>query len=771
MRSALLAVLAVFVAATSVATAQAPVDANYFTQNTPALAPGQIEVLTRSTLPDAVTGGDVLVSVRGLEDGDILAVRRNGRAVTGAFGALEAGERTGLVKGLKNGRNRISAAVRRDGRRMVATLVVVNHPITGPVLSGPHQHPFYCETKQSGLGAPSDQDCSAATKYTWWYRTSRLGQFKQLTNPYAAYPSDMTTTVTSDGEHVPFVVRVESSTINRGVAEISVLDDPHARGPNKPFAPINWDRRVTYLFGESCGVGYHQGSTNPGVVLGGAPSSIDGSNIFASLLGLSGILARGDIIAFNTLTTFGVDCNPILSGETLMMMKEHISEQYGLVRRVIGTGGSGGALQQYNAINNYPGLLDGTLPVATFTDIPSTAMTVVDCGLLDRYYDRSKLKWSEIQRDQISGQLDVGICKDWDSEFLSNLDPVDGCSGAVPKAVRYNALKNPKGVRCTLQDATVNIWGRDPKTGFAYRPYDNVGVQYGLTPFLAGELSADRFLDLNRNIGGFDDNANPVPKRSAMDPHAAQRAYSMGIVVGRGAIAQTPVIDSATYLDLVPAADIHDVVRPFMHRARLRAYQHEDRSQSIWRGVSVPTDSYDAMQQWLDNVDHAGGDRASAVANLQPPSASDRCIVSGIGTRIDASGIFGPLGIFVPLPLGAPALHVGVPILEDQEARGVGVCQSIFTARAEPRLVAGEPLSDDVLKCTRKPVDRGDYHGLLNAAQFAELRRIFPDGVCDYSRPGVGEVSQSMVWPSLGANKLQTPHALQWRVARSAPLP
>ena len=63
MRSVVLLVLAIFAGATAVAYAQAPVDADYFNQHTSALAPGQIEVLTRSTLPDAVTGGDVTVSV------------------------------------------------------------------------------------------------------------------------------------------------------------------------------------------------------------------------------------------------------------------------------------------------------------------------------------------------------------------------------------------------------------------------------------------------------------------------------------------------------------------------------------------------------------------------------------------------------------------------------------------------------------------------------------------------------------------------------------
>ena len=45
------------------------------------------------------------------------------------------------------------------------------------------------------------------------------------------------------------------------------------------------------------------------------------------------------------MTTFGVHCNPAVSPETLMMIKEHVNEDYGPVERTLGVGGSGGALQ------------------------------------------------------------------------------------------------------------------------------------------------------------------------------------------------------------------------------------------------------------------------------------------------------------------------------------------------------------------------------------------------------------------------------------------
>ena len=72
---------------------------------------------------------------------------------------------TGLVSGLKAGPNTISVAA-DDGRNGGARLTVVNHPIAGPVFSGPHEQPFICETEnfklRSGdtLGKPLDANCS-----------------------------------------------------------------------------------------------------------------------------------------------------------------------------------------------------------------------------------------------------------------------------------------------------------------------------------------------------------------------------------------------------------------------------------------------------------------------------------------------------------------------------------------------------------------------------------------------------------------------------------
>lgn len=757
------------------ASAARTVEADRFTLETRPLERGQVELLTISSPPRAVSGGDTLVEVRGLTLRERLRVKRNGRDVSDRF--EPSGEiRQGLVAGLREGRNRIIAVARGKQGRRRAKLRVRNHPTSGPIVSGPHQEPFFCETDDSGLGPALDEDCSIETRYDWYYRSTDDQAFHRLEDPYEPYPGDAMSTTTSDGETVPFVVRVETATINRGIARIAVLDDPASRGRDAPFSP-SWNQRLTYAFGESCGVGYRQGENRAQSVLGGLPGTdVDSSNAFAMIYGLADRLGEGDAVAISTMTTYGVYCNPLVSAETLMMMNEHITEAYGPIERTIGVGASGGALQQYNAANGYPGLLDGAIPVASFTDVTSTAMTVVDCGLLTAYFERSSISWSDEQRAAVAGHRTSRICLDWVDLFLPRIDPTDGCSGEVPREVRYDADTNPDGVRCSLQDAVVNLLGRDPETGFARRPYDNFGVQYGLGALNAGVISPRRFIDLNREVGGYDLDANPIPQRSRMSRKLARRIYRLGGIVGRGPLSQTPFIDLASYLDLVPVADIHDVIRPFQVRARLRLRGGSDDSQSIWRGLSTPPDAREAMDAWLDEIDRSTERRrVNAVAASRPPAAEDRCIVAAAGAKVELpEGITLPLGAELPLAGGLTgekplfSFPVGAFVPERQEA-GEGACDTAFPTASATRMVAGGHLSDDVIKCRRKPVDPDDYEVRLTDAELAELRGIFPKGVCDWSRAGFGELRSSIVWPTIGANKLTKPRELRWTAARSRP--
>ncbi len=63
-----------------------------------------------------------------------------------------------------------------------------------------------------------------------------------------------------------------------------------------------------------------------------------------------------------------------------------------------------------------------------------------------------------------------------------------------------------------------------------------------------------------------------------------------------------------------------------------------------------------------------------------------------------------------------------------------------------PRGVAGASISNDVVKCQLKPVSAADYRITLTMDEMARLRRIFPDGVCDWSKPGVGRERFAGTW-------------------------
>ena len=59
---------------------------------------------------------------------------------------------------------------------------------------------------------------------------------------------------------------------------------------------------------------------------------------------------------------------------------------------------------------------------------------------------------------------------------------------------------------------------------------------------------------------------------------------------------------------------------------------------------------------------------------------------------------------------------------------------------------AGAPSANDVLKCTLKSVDGSDYTRSLTADQLVTLAQIFPEGVCDWTQPGVGQVPLAGTW-------------------------
>jgi hypothetical protein len=733
------------------------VDADDFTGAAGPLAEGELELAVLSTRAATVTGGDAVFGVRGLDEDDEVVVTRNGEDVTEAFSFDGAGVLRGLVDGLDEGDNTVAVvADHPEHGARVATLPVRNHPITGPVISGPHQEPFICRTTSMGLGEPIDEHCSIETRVQWFRLSASHGAtFQELEDPYAPYPADTLTTVTTEGAVVPYVVRVETNTINRGVTRIAVLDDPASRGPDEPYAPTEaWNGRMLHQWGASCGVGYHQGTNSVDSVLTGI---VDGTG--SAFGGLPAVpeppVGDGYLVSHSTMTTLGVHCNQVISAETFMMIREHVFESYGPVELAFGSGASGGAIQQVTTMDSYPGLLDGGVPMITFPDVVTTAMSPADCRLLLGVFESDPDTWTTSKRQAVSGHLTTQICHDWDDMFAGHLEAASGCHGSVPRELIYHPETNPDGVRCTLQDAMVNVMGVDAETGFANRPVDNLGLQYGREAFETGRISAEEFVTLNETIGGFDIDGNIVDERMAMSEELARKMYEIGAVSGRGALDQAPLIFTSTYVDPIPILGFHDAVRAYQVRERLDARKGRIDTHAIWSGAPLPNDAWNTMDRWItglaDARSDAGGTTTSGwadeVAATRPIDAADGCVVTTAGIS---------------------PVAVNVPAGGDRDQ----VCEQVFRPLGSPRTVAGGPPSEDIIKCSLRELEHDLDGAGLDEGQWERLRAAFPDGVCDWSQPGVGEVDESRTWLSFGTadEVFGTPKTIRNVVARSVPL-
>jgi hypothetical protein len=85
--------------------------------------------------------------------------------------------------------------------------------------------------------------------------------------------------------------------------------------------------------------------------------------------------------------------------------------------------------------------------------------------------------------------------------------------------------------------------------------------------------------------------------------------------------------------------------------------------------------------------------------------------------------------------------HVWDGILDNRPA---GACTQRFPIHGTSRTVADGPFEGAVFKCRLKPVSAAIERGLYgswrpDAGQLQRLEQIFPTGVCDYTKPGVGQ--------------------------------
>jgi hypothetical protein len=678
-----------------------------------ALAAGSPDLAIRvlSNRADVISGGDALVAVqvpRSVAPGQI-TMRLNGRDVTDQFAVRANGRYEGRLDGLRMGGNVLAArAPGADGD----TAVIGNHSIGGPVFSGPQVQPWVCT---NGSKQPK---CQAPTTYEYEYKSSVDGQL----HPYDPEnpPSDVANTTTQTGETVPFIVRIETGYQDRDQYKIAALYQP-----GKPWQPWNpqpqFNHKLLITHGASCGIDHQSGD---------APS-VTGDTVGSS--SPTTALGMGFAVMSTALDNAGHNCNLATEAESLVMAKEHLIETYGTLRYTIGTGCSGGSLVQQQVANAYPGIYQGVLPQCSFPDAWSTGQQLAGYHFLRSYFeDPSKwgtgIAWTPTQIAAVEGHPNHVNSIVFDSVYWTDLaDPSDGCAG-VPPADNYDAPTNPDGVRCTLADYMINVFGPRPERywtpaeqkighGFAGLPIGDVGVQFGLDALAKGEIRPAQFVDLNAKIGGADIDLNPTPQRSDTTEPALRNAYRSG------AINETNNLTGVAIIDLRgpdPGA-FHDAYRSWAIRARLERQEgHFPKNHVIWFGQTpligdprYTTEGLKAMDRWLGAVERDRRDvpLSVKVAQDRPADVHDRC-----------SSIPGVQQISVP---------------------GVGaVCRlkETQTRYGTPATVAGESIATDQNRCQLKPLRRTDYYPIdFTGAQWQALQRTFPTGVCDWGRPGVDQ--------------------------------
>jgi hypothetical protein len=690
----------------------------------PASALGWLKVEVLSNRADLISGGDALVRIRlprGVKASTV-RVRVGTRDVTRSFARRPNGAYEGLVRRLRLGPN----VVRATAPGYAGKVTITNHPNGGPVFTGPQHGPYVCQA-----GAV-DRKCNKPPAYRLLYKsTSPVNPDLQ---PYdkANPPSDVASTTTDRGVTVPFIVRQETGYQDRDQYKILTLWQP-----GKPWKPWRsqrqWNHKLVITHGGGCGASYTPGDAPLADFSGTLPAPVPGyvqSYIAA--------LGKGFAVLSTALDNTGHNCNVPMQAESLMMAKERLVERYGPIRYTIGTGCSGGSIAQATVANAYPGIYQGLVTTCSYPDSLTAGAQFADYHVLRRYFeDPSRwglgVVWLPTQMAQVEGHLthlnaitaDEGLLK----AAINPETPCPGTKDTVPgdRRTRFNADTNPGGVRCSILDMMKNPLGPRPKSvwspqekaaghGFPGVPLANAGVEYGLNVLKQGLITPAQFVDMNEKAGGVDINARPTASRLKGDPLALRNVYRTGLVNEANNLRNVAIINHGG-----PDPGIaHDYSHAYWMDARLRKAQGHTRNRVMWFGAfpvfgdtSWPTEALFSMDRWLARVerDHRTVALSAKIVQDKPSTLTDRC------SNLPGFEV-------VPGPNGEPLCKL--PLLQ--------------TNFATPRIVAGDNVASDRTGCQLKPLVRSGHGPIpFTDAEWARLQKVFPSGVCDWSKPGRGQ--------------------------------
>lgn len=667
------------------------------------------------------------------------------------------------------------------------------------------RYPFVCTTARNGLGQPKvdnqarqgiavaeedaegrypmdsrgyptaeativgwSRDCRVDVRVRYLYRTSDEWEWA---DSMAEVPADgVLTTVTTEGDTVPLIVRLEQGTINRFIYSVAMLAPRSERDPQEPDRSL-WNRRLLFSLQGGVAIGHTQGVWSPGAAL------------------YEPALRLGYAIVNSTGLRTNTHYNLVRGGHTAVLLKRHFIETHGDPLYTVAVGGSGGAIQQYIYQQNHPGLFDGGVPQYSYPDMITQTIHVGDCELLEHYFERTDSaneRWRDVeQRSKVLGLnaerdpvLSDGEREQFDQLYrlyrAAGVPTPNGWSGPEkipltecrpgwfgltplamnPLATNVQDLDKLAGstsdVHWTHWDDAREVYGVDD-SGWARQTWDNEGVQYGLLALREGAITPEEFLRLNALVGGWKhasemiaegcphdptrcgdpdqldpwssrqmnlspDGATPAP-RTRGDTIAIRHAFQRGHVF-RGEL-RIPLIDWRHYLE--HQLDMHNAIQSFATRQRIVEAMGNHDNQLIWFTDARPGEpqadhtmkALEVLHEWIMNI---RADPGAGVAENRPAEAVDRCWATD-GSLLGEG----------------PGAWAG--ILDD---RPPGPCTRAFPLHSTSRIRAGGPIRGDVFKCGRIPVREAVSRGFYGpwrpaAAELRRLEEIFPTGVCGYS--------------------------------------
>ncbi|MEE8059011.1 MAG: DUF6351 family protein [Pseudomonadales bacterium] len=634
------------------------------------------------------------------------------------------------------------------------------------LFAGPLQYPFLCGVRDSGLGQPLidnyqqwgvpvygldkqgyitntilgySKDCMIPTQASYYYNRQGTENFV----PLSEVNNDIAKIVVN-GKTIDFIVRIEIGTINRFLYIIAAL-----KGEDESLAQPNgshWNGKLIYQFRGGVGIGYRQGRATPSIIFKRRHEQ----------------LSQGYAVVYSSGTQTSNHYNMWLSEDTALRVKRQFSGLYGKPQYTIGIGGSGGAVQQYLLSQNNPDIIDAAIAEYAYPDMVTQTLYAMDCELLEYYFDvidRDNPRWQQWQNRQLIeglntsetlqskyrwlqrlSQLKLGVWPSWNEGESECVKSWRGLTPLVhnPRFTHLKKHYDPavvEQVHWTHWNDLKHIYGTD-EHGYGFSTWDNVGVQYGLNALINDNISIEEFLKLNASVGGWKTqqqmrkehywflNQHFFPIRVSVWSHrnmrtgslaqpavrsegnleAMQAAYRSGhIFLGHLNI---PVIDLRHYLE--PELDMHHLSSSLSVRKRLLREQGHADNHLIWvtqKPHKGEVEAFALLDQWLQG---SGSHR--------PAQAVDTCFAET--GEIIASG---------------------AAVWDDSwNQQPTGSCSRVYPAYSVSRRQAGADIAGDILKCFLQPVEQaiksrvyGDqdmrpYLGLL--------KRIFPDGVCDYAR-------------------------------------